>query len=1010
MIRSFVVTVCSLAVLSHGSAIAGGSKTPSAAGTSRHFAAKNAVQRIASADERARMAADAQAFTARYLGASAAQKMTIQWDGQQGVPLFLRVPQPSQVRGAGGNAVSAIPARSSAAEFLKTNAALLRITDPVAEFHETAMEADEMGFTHLRYEQRYRGAEVWGREILVHVRPEGTVESLNGRYVPTPVNRPADVAAVSVERARSVALDHCGPWGNVTAERMAYLPDDAGGLTYCRVISVAGGLDQRKDIFVDAATGAVVKEYNRVVMDGPVTGSGVDVKGATRPLNLYQIGTQYFMIDASKPMYIAAQSQFPNDGKGVLYAFDAKNGDASIYQITSANQNSWAVSPGVSALYTSGKVYDYYKSIHNRNAIDNKGGTMNVVVNFKSGYNNAFWNGQYMVFGNGDGSTFSDLTGSADVTAHEMAHGITEWSANLLYENQSGALNESFSDIFGTLFEFWLEGAGGDWLMGEDVFTPGTAGDALRSMSNPGGAEVPSGSRQPSTMAQYVNLPNTEAGDFGGVHVNSGIPNKAFYLFATSAGVTKEDAGKVYYRALTTYLTKNAQFVDCRLAVIKSAEDLFGGPGNAKALAAAAAFDAVGITAGAGTGQPPVDPPVQGTRYVALIDAQTGQLFRWTIGTNTFAQLTAGALWSRPAVTDNGGSLFYVDAQNNVHTVKSDGTGDQALSTSGGFNNIAVSRSGRYLAATTVYSEPKIYVFDLQNSAGNKVLALSTPVYQQGETGGSIRYPDRIDWSSDETRIMYDAYNTAVVSGGDTVGSWDINVVRVADGSIARLFPSQPRGTDIGNAVYASNTDNLIAMDYSDASGQVQVLAVNLNTGDAGVVTNNYSSLGSPSFSVDDKKVYYHYIDELSDKFQVWSVSLGTDGITGTGDDKMEVDGGVYPLAFAIGTRATDVVMGAELPLAFGLDQNYPNPFNPTTSIGYRVPASGAGHVRLAVYDMLGREVAVLVDAWKEPGDHAVVLNAAGLSSGVYFYRLTAGGASAQGQGNTLTRRLVLVR
>ena len=108
-----------------------------------------------------------------------------------------------------------------------------------------------------------------------------------------------------------------------------------------------------------------------------------------------------------------------------------------------------------------GRCTTTYKTVHNRNAIDNQGGTMNVVVNFKTGYNNAFWNGQYMVFGNGDGSTFSDLTGSADVTAHEMAHGITEWSANLLYENQSGALNESFSDIFGTLFEFWLEGAGG---------------------------------------------------------------------------------------------------------------------------------------------------------------------------------------------------------------------------------------------------------------------------------------------------------------------------------------------------------------------------------------------------------------------------------------------------------------------------------------------------------------------------------------------------------------------
>ncbi|CAG1772615.1 partial Neutral protease NprE, partial [uncultured bacterium] len=555
---------------------------------------------------------------------------------------------------------------------------------------------------------------------------------------------------------------------------------------------------------------------------------------------------------------------------------------------------------------------------------------------------------------------------------------------------------------------FWLEGAGGDWLMGEDVFTPGTAGDALRSMSNPGGSEVPSGSRQPSTMAQYVNLPNTEAGDFGGVHTNSGIPNKAFHVFATSAGVTKEDAGKVYYRALTTYLTKNAQFVDCRLAVIKAAEDLFGGPGNAKALAAAAAFDAVGITSGAGTGQPPVDPPVQGTRYMAVIDAQTGQMFRWTIGTNSFAQLTAGALWSRPSVTDNGASLFYVDMQNNVHVVKSDGTGDQSLSTSGGFNNIAVSRSGRYLAATTVFAEPKIYVFDLQSSAGNKVLALHTPVYQQGETGGNIRYPDRIDWSADETRIMYDAYNTTVLTGGDTVGYWDINIVRVADGSIARLFPAQARGIDIGNAVYASNTDNLIAFDYSDATGQVQVLAVNLNTGDAGVVTNNNASLGCPSFSVDDTKVYYHYIDQLSNTYQVWSVTLGADGITGSGDDKIEVDGGVYPLAFAIGTRPTDVEEGGALPVAFGLDQNYPNPFNPTTSIGYQVPVSG--HVRLAVYDMLGREVALLVDEVKAGGRHSVVFNAAGLSSGVYFYRMTVDGGLTFGQGYVQTRALVLVR
>ena len=1008
--RSYFTNLLTLVLLLNGSADAGGSKTPSPAAVARHFASKNSVQSIPSGSQRALLDADVNGLTGRYLQASGKEAVTIQWDDVQGIPIFVRVPKGVRVGSSITTVATAQQVRNSALQYLRTNATLLRVKDPATEFQEIGMATDELGYSHLRYDQRYRGVEVWGRDIRVHVNPDGSVESFNGRYVPTPPDRAPDVVEVAVERARSIALDRFGSPGTVTGERMVYLPGDAGGLQLCWLVSVAGRLDQRKDMFVEASTGVVVKEYNRVVMDGPVTGSGLDVKGVTRSLNLYQIGSQYYMLDVSKPMYNAAQSTLPNDGKGVLYAFDARNGDANIFQITSANQNSWTVRPGVSALYTSGKVYDYYKSVYGRNAIDNQGGTMNAVVNYQSNYNNAFWNGQYMVFGNGDGTEFSDLTGAADVTAHEMTHGITEWTANLVYENQSGALNESFSDIFGTLFEFWLEGAGGDWLMGEDVFTPATAGDALRSMSDPGGAAVPAGSRQPSTMSQYVNLPNTQAGDFGGVHTNSGIPNKAFYLFATASGVTKEDAGNVYYRALTTYMTKNSQFVDCRLAVIKAAEDLFGGPGNAKALAAAAAFDAVGITTGTGTGKPPVDPPVQGTQYLALVDAVTGRLYRWTIGTNTFAQLSSGALFSRPAVTDNGVSLFYVDMQHNVHVVKSDGTGDQALSTSGGFNNLAVSRSGRYLAATTVFSEPKIYLFDLQNSAGNKVLQLHTPSYQQGETAGSIRYPDRIDWTADETRIMYDAFNTVVLSGGDTLGYWDINTVRVADGSVSRLFPSQPRGIDIGNAVFASNTDNLIALDYSDATGQVQVLAVNLNTGDAGVVTNNYTSLGSPSFSVDDQKVYYHYIDDMTGTYQVWSVSLGTDGITGGGNDKMEVDGAVYPLAFAVGTRATDVSAAESVPSVFGLGQNYPNPFNPSTLIGYQVPGPGSMRVRLAVFDVLGREVAVLVDENKAPGNHTVQFNATGLASGVYLYRMTVEDPSGSAQVYKETRKLLLLR
>jgi bacillolysin len=1024
--RYFATLLIALFLFGDTISNAGESKHASASGKPSHFKSKEARQIPPEPDQLARFTAGTAqlaklvAAKKRIDGASlpvltpeqvlgldrlqtaSHNQATIEWDYAQSVPVFIRGLQSGTLISSEGLAAEA-RSRLSAREFFAANAGLLRVADPVADFREIAIASDDLGYTHLRFQQYFRGVEVWGRDVRVHVAPDGCVESFNGRYVATqPIPLP-ESGAVEASQAEAAALSRFGSPGTITGTRQVYLPSDNGSLTRCWLIGVTGTLEQHKDIFVDAATGTVAKVYNRVVMDGPASGSGVDVKGVTRSLNVYQIGSTYYMIDATKAMFNAVQSQFPNNGKGVIYAFDARNTQNNLSHITSGTPTSWSVAPGVAALYTGAKVYDFFKTVYNRNAIDGQGSTMNLVVNYGNAYNNAFWNGQYMVFGNGNGVEFSDLSGGADVAAHEMTHGITEWTAALLYENQPGALNESFSDVFGTLFEFWLKGVSANWLMGEDVFTPGTPGDALRSMSDPGGSVVPASLRQPSTMSQYVNLPNTDAGDNGGVHTNSGIPNKAFYLFATAAGMTKEDAGLVYYRALTTYLTKNAQFVDCRLAVIKAAEDLFGGVGNAKALAAVAAFDAVGITGTTGTPDPPTEPTVQGTRYLALIEANTGKLYRWTVGTSSFTQLTSGALYSRPAVTDEGDYLYYVDTQKNLHLVRSDGTGDQALSSTGGFNNIAISRSGRYLAATTVYSEPNIYIFDLQSSAGDKVLHLYTPTYNQGETAGNIRYPDRIDWTFDESRIMYDAFNTAVLAGGDTLGYWDLNTVRVSDGDVSRFFPLQPRGVDIGNAVFASNTDNLISLDYIDASGQAQVRAVNLNTGNTGIVTYNGTSPGSPTFSVDDKKIYYHYIDESSGRYEVWSAGLAADGITGLGDDSVKVNGGVYPLAFAIGARTTGVPAVVEVPERMTLEQNYPNPFNPTTKIGFGVsPARlsgsqeagggpGSRGVRLVVCDLLGREVAVLVNERKEPGSYQVQFDGSGLASGVYFLRLSSG-------------------
>lgn len=909
------------------------------------------------------------------------------WSEEDPIPIFIqgtRLQDPSPT--ALGKVTNEYLAQR-AAEFLAENARLLRIERPVQEFEQTEFDRDELGLTHIRFQQKYEGLEVRGQDVRVHLNSQGVVEMFNGRYIPTPKFLNVADARIDELTARRIALQALGSSANETLSRKLIYVASKLHPRVAWLVQLRKGVGENWYHFIDAETGETLKRYNHITC-GSVDGRGTDLLNQTRSLKVYQIGSTYYMIDVSKPMFNAAQSTLPQQGKGVIYILDARNADSTLHFITSSNPNSWPDRASVSASANGALVFDYYKQVHERNAIDNQGSTMYVVINFKRNYNNAFWNGQQMVFGNGNGNEFSDLAAALDVTAHEMTHGVVERTANLVYENQPGALNESFSDVFGVMFEFWIRGANGNWLLGEDVVTPGVSGDALRDMENPGSSKVAFNGQQPAHMSQFRNLPNTPEGNNGGVHINSGIPNRAFYLFATNAAVGRDKADKVYYRALTKYLTRNSQFVDCRLAVIKAAEDLYGA-GGAVATAAGQAFDAVGIGSGASTPPPPTLPPVQGQPYLAVIAIGNGMLYRTTPDGANIQQITTTPLSSRPAPADNGALIFYVDNTNNLRVVSSSGTNDQRLSSQGGFANVAISPNGRYLAVTTIFQIPRIYVFDLQNPGpGDKVFQLYTPTYSQGVTAGTVRFPDRIDWAANSQMLMYDTYNTVVGAGGDTTGYWDINLLRITDGAISRLFPPQPRGIDIGNAVFATNTDNFIAFDFVDENRQVKVLAVNLITGAAGVVTNNYGSLGSPSFSSDDKKVYYHYID--ANGASVWVVDLKQDGVTGSGNDQRVLADAVYPVSFTVGSRPTDVESDETvMPQSFSLEQNYPNPFNPSTTIQFSLPRSA--YAKLAVYDLLGREIAVLVDQELRAGRHSVRFDAKGIPSGVYVYQLRSG-------------------
>jgi len=223
------------------------------------------------------------------------------------------------------------------------------------------------------------------------------------------------------------------------------------------------------------------------------------------------------------------------------------------------------VDPAAKQVYDQfGDTFKFYSEVLSRNSIDNKGMNLIGSVHYDDdngrtpGYDNAFWDGKQMCFGDGDPEIFNTFTGNVDITGHELTHGVTEHTANLAYEYQSGALNESISDCFGSMVKQYTlkqKAKEADWLIGQGLLRDPKA-RALRDMANPGTAyvniEFIDSDPQPKDMDGWVDAPNTTDGDFGGVHTNSGIPNRAFYLAATSIGTYSWDpVGKIWYAALS---------------------------------------------------------------------------------------------------------------------------------------------------------------------------------------------------------------------------------------------------------------------------------------------------------------------------------------------------------------------------------------------------------------------------------------------------------------------------
>ncbi len=464
---------------------------------------------------------------------------------------------------------------------------------------------DILNWSHTRYQQYFEEIPVEDAHFIVHVF-NGRVKMLNGlmyRHI-----APANTVMYTRDEARSKALDFIGgtrykweiPGEEALLKSYTANPDasyfPAGELVLFPVSNQPGvhvyayKYDiyadkplRRAEVFVDAQTGTVLFANDQI--------HHTDTPGTA--ITAYS-GEQSIITDSFSEGYRLRES---GRGDGIeTYDMNESTDYADAVDFTDPdntwnNVNASLDQYATDAHWGAEMTYDYYKLKHNRNSIDDQGFKLRSYVHYDQGYANAFWDGQRMTYGDGDGN-WSPLT-ALDICGHEITHGLTSYTADLVYSYESGALNEAYSDIFGTAIEFYGKPTMANWLLGENIGSP------LRSLSNPGQYD------QPDTY--LGNDWYTGSGDNGGVHTNSGVLNFWYYLLCQGGSGTNDngdayvvnaigmdEASAIAFRTLTVYLIPSSQYDDARFYSILSAIDLFGGC-SAQVESTTNAFYAVGI-------------------------------------------------------------------------------------------------------------------------------------------------------------------------------------------------------------------------------------------------------------------------------------------------------------------------------------------------------------------------------------------------------------------------------
>lgn len=703
-------------------------------------------------------------------------------------------------------------------------------------------EPDNMGFLHSKYQLHYKNAVVNNAIIAVHSK-NGQVISINGDL--NIIQKPSNTIAFSEKSALQAALKKVNAkkykWQNKAEEEhtrqvlnkpdFTYYPKGELVLytqhTIAKQPSVLYAYKfniyaeeplYKANVIVDAKSGAILEEEN-LICHADVTNTVVTKYSGTQTITADNNAGTYRLREAAR-------------GLGIETYNMQNTSTYSATDFTNATTNWTAVNVDQAARdahWGAEKTYDYYMLNHSRNSIDNAGYKLLSYVHYQTNYNNAFWDGLRMTYGDGNGTTFTILT-ALDVCGHEITHGLTSNTSNLTYSNESGALNESFSDIFGTLIENYGRPTQWDWKIGEDM-TPG--GQGIRNMSNPNQFQDPD-----TYLGTYWY---TGTNDNGGVHTNSGVSNYWFYLLSQGGsgtndinnafnvtGITKASAAQIAFRALTVYFTPSTNYMAARGYCIQAAKDIFGNCSN-EVVQTTNAWYAVGV----------------GPAYSSAVTSN------FVANSTSFCSIPASVIFNNTTINGNTYTWNFGDGSaaststNPAHTYTAAGTYTVKLKAAGCLNALdsitkpsyivinipnnpvttGGSRCGTGTVALGATGTSQLYWYASPSATGTPI-NIGTNYTTPSISGNTTYY---VVNTSSNTPVFGAATNTSIGAGGNYNTAGQYQIFDVIQGSTLKTV-----------VMYASTAGNRTIELRNSANALITSTVVNLAIG-ANTVNVNFA-------------------------------------------------------------------------------------------------------------------------------------------------------------------------